>query len=227
MDPLQAMAAFALAAAVMTVTPGLDTALVLRTAATQGPRPALRAGLGISAGVLIWGMATALGLGAVLATSEAAYRLVQIAGGLWLIWMGYGMLRSAWRPAAPTAALQTAALQAGPPGAPQAGRGPSPRGWFRRGLVTNLLNPKVGLFYASFLPPFLPPDLPGPAAVAGFGLVLAFLHALLGTLWFGALVAATRPLAGWLRRAIVQRSLDGLTGGLLLAMGGLVLMGRR
>jgi threonine/homoserine/homoserine lactone efflux protein len=85
----------------------------------------------------------------------------------------------------------------------------------RRGFLTNLLNPKVGVFYVSFLPQFLPDGVPaGP-----FIFLLAALHALMGLAWFALLIAATRPIAGALQRAAVVRWLDRVTGGVFLGFG--------
>ena len=95
MDVATALLSFSIAAALLTITPGLDTALVLRTAAVEGPRRAMLAGAGVVTGVLAWGLIAALGLGAVLAVSELAYRCLQLAGAAYLIWLGIGMLRGA------------------------------------------------------------------------------------------------------------------------------------
>jgi threonine/homoserine/homoserine lactone efflux protein len=85
----------------------------------------------------------------------------------------------------------------------------------RRGLLTNLLNPKVGVFYISFLPQFVPDGVqPAP-----FLLLLAAIHAAMGIAWFALLIAGTRPIAGALRRAAVVRWLDRITGGVFLAFG--------
>lgn len=200
MDPLTAILAFSLAAALLTLTPGLDTALVLRTAAVEGPRQAMLAGAGISLGSLLWGTAAGLGLGAVLAASTAVYEALRLAGAAYLLWLGLGMLRAARR---------------GGQGAPAARPEGPTRNWLLRGLGTNLLNPKVGVFYVSFLPQFLPAEVP----VAAFSALLAGIHATLGLLWFALLVSATASLAGLLRRPAVTRALDGLTGGVLIAFG--------
>ena len=109
------------------------------------PPWAMLAGAGVVTGVLAWGLIAALGLGAVLAVSELAYRCLQFAGAAYLIWLGIGMLRGAFR--------------AREPGLPRV-MAPSAPNWFLRGVMTNLLNPKVGVFYISFLPQFLPVGVP-------------------------------------------------------------------
>lgn len=84
-----------------------------------------------------------------------------------------------------------------------------------KGLLTNLLNPKMGVFYVSFLPQFVPAG----ASVLGFSLLLAALHATLGMVWFALLILGSRPLRHWFAREAVTRWLDGLTGGVLIALG--------
>lgn len=195
-----ALIAFSLAAGLLTITPGLDTALVLRTAAAEGPRRAVLAGLGIVTGCLAWGAAVALGLGALLAASTLAFTILKWAGAAYLVWLGLGLILKP---------RQRFELDAAPA---ESGGGLA---WMRRGFLTNLLNPKVGVFYVSFLPQFLPQGVPaGP-----FIFLLAALHAVMGLVWFAALIAATRPIAGALKRAAVVRWLDRLTGGVFLAFG--------
>ncbi len=86
MYPTIALLTFALAAAVLTITPGVDTALVLRTAAVEGPRRAMAAAFGICCGLLLWGLAVALGIGALLAASFLAYTVLRWVGAAYLVW---------------------------------------------------------------------------------------------------------------------------------------------
>jgi threonine/homoserine/homoserine lactone efflux protein len=95
---------------------------------------------------------------------------------------------------------------------------------FATGVLTNLLNPKVGLFYDSFLPQFVPPNVP----VGPYMLMLGAIHALLGLIWFTCLIAATRPIALWLKKPVFVQACDQLTGGIFVAFGlGLALGSRR
>lgn len=208
MDPtMAALIAFTGAASLLTITPGIDTALVLRTAASQGPNAGVAAAVGICLGCLVWAALVAVGLGALLAASRLAYTGLRWAGGAYLIWLGIGLLR---RP--------RSAFNLG--GGPSPGRGSA----FARGALTNLLNPKVGVFYVSFLPQFAPPGV----ALPGFILLLGAIHAGLGLIWFAALIAATRPLARLLAKPAVLRGLDRATGGVFLLFGlGLALDARR
>jgi threonine/homoserine/homoserine lactone efflux protein len=200
MTVAQALIGFCLAAGLLTLTPGLDTALVLRTAASEGPRPAAMAGLGVCLGTILWGAAVALGLGALLAASHLAFEVLKWAGAAYLVWLGLHLLlkprdRFELKPAGGGAA-----------------RG---RAWFVRGVLNNLLNPKAGVFYVSFLPQFLPRGV----AAAPFLIFLACLHAAMGVVWFAVLIGATRPVAGALRKAAVVRWLDRITGGVFVGFG--------
>lgn len=206
MSPFEAsLIAFTLAAALLTVTPGLDTALVLRTAASEGPRPAFLAGLGICLGCLVWGAVVALGLGALLAASELAYTVLRWLGAAYLVYLGVKLILSKRE--------DFGLGDAGP-----AGSG----AWLWRGLLTNVLNPKVGVFYVSFLPQFIPAGTNVPAMT----FLLAAIHAGLGLIWFAALILATQPLAKALRTPRVVRTLDRLTGGLFLLFGAKLALSR-
>jgi threonine/homoserine/homoserine lactone efflux protein len=206
-DPVSAVLAFTVAAALLTITPGLDTALVLRTATVEGAGEAMAAGAGIVVGVLAWGLLASLGIGAMLAASEIGYRVLQTAGAAYLVWLGSRMFVSAvFRAASEQRTSDTVALDA-------ASRGAS--SWFWRGLMTNLLNPKVGVFYVSLLPQFIPAGV--PAAVFGVG--LATIHAVMGIVWFAAITLATRPFSRLLRRPAFIRSIDSATGSVLIAFG--------
>lgn len=199
--------AFLAAASLLTIAPGLDTALVLRTAAIAGPRRAALAGLGVAVGCFGWAILVALGLGALLAASQVAYTTLRWIGAAYLVWVGYKMLRHPRRSFVP-----------------EAGGNEGQRVAFTTGLLTNLLNPKVGVFYVSFLPQFVPPGV----SVAPYILLLGAIHAVLGLIWFSCLIIATRPLARVLERPSVVQTCDRLTGGMFVAFGaGLALQSRR
>ncbi len=202
------LAAFVAAATVLTITPGLDTALVLRTAATSSARQAVLAGLGIVVGCFGWGALVAMGLGALLMASQLAFSVLKWVGAAYLIRTGYKMLRY---PRASFVIKETDPSGAG-------------RTAFGTGLLTNLLNPKVGIFYVSFLPQFVPSGIP----VAPYLLVLAAIHSVLGIIWFSSLIAATRPISRFLRRPGIVKNCDRVTGGMFVAFGiGLALESRR
>jgi len=197
----QKLVAFALVAGLLTITPGLDTALVLRSSLVQGRWHALLTSLGICAGLLVWGVAASVGISALVTASQIAYDVLRVAGALWMAYLGVRLLRQAF---SRTPHLPTAEVQAAPGSA-----------WssFRSGFLSNLLNPKIGAFYVAVLPQFIPPDV--PSAVAGVALTMV--HVLESLLWFGVLLLAAHTLRRWLERSAVRRWIDGVTGAVLLA----------
>ncbi|KTT04523.1 lysine transporter LysE [Pseudomonas oryzihabitans] len=198
--------AFTLAAALLTLTPGLDTALVLRTAAVEGRAQAWRAALGINLGCLLWGAAVAFGLGALLAVSELAYTLLKYCGAAYLCWLGLNLLLR------PRTTFASASAEQG-----------TSSNWLLKGMLGNVLNPKVGIFYVSFLPQFIPQDQPLIAWT--FGLVA--IHVVLGLLWSLTLIGATRSLGEVLRKAAVIRWLDRTTGVVFLVFAARLVVSRR
>ena len=196
----QSLLAFSAAAALLTITPGLDTAMVLRAATLEGPRRGMLAALGVALGCLIWGSAVSLGLGALLEASHLAYTILKWVGAAYLAWVGARLLL--W----PRSRLADAS--GGAPGR----NGGDP---FRRGLLTNLLNPKVGVFYVTFLPQFIPAHV----NVAAWSFLLACIHVVMGPIWFAILIAALAPLSRFLTRPRVVQTLDRVTGCVFLAFG--------
>jgi threonine/homoserine/homoserine lactone efflux protein len=196
------VAGFGLLALLVTVTPGLDTALVLRAAVTRGRRDAVATALGVTGGVLTWGAAAAVGVSALLTASSVAYDTLRLAGAAYMLWLGGRIL---WR------------LARRDPGSGLSGPGGAGGVWrsARAGLLTNLLNPKVGAFYVSALPQFLPPDTPA----LGMGLVLAGVHAALGLAWFALLVLGAGAVRRRLQGPRVSRTVEGTTGIVLIGFG--------
>ncbi|WP_248958459.1 LysE family translocator [Sphaerisporangium perillae] len=193
----------------MTIVPGLDTALVLRAAVSGGRRHAVATALGVNTGVLVWGAGAAVGVSALLTASHAAYTLLRYAGAAYMVGTGVLMV---WRARRGRGGYEDGdGRQAGGPARAQGGVG---RAWLR-GVVTNLLNPKIGVFYVALLPQFIPQDVPHLPA----GLLLALVHNLEGMVWFGMLIAGTELARGVLGRAGVRRAMDRLTGAVLVAFG--------
>ncbi|MBA6115306.1 LysE family translocator [Pseudomonas sp. NC26] len=183
--------AFTLAATLLTITPGLDTALILRTCTVEGRRQGLRAALGINAGCLLWGAAVAFGLGALIAVSALAYDVLKYCGAVYLAWLGANMLVRPRQALGPAANVSRAEAN-----------------WFFKGMMGNLLNPKVGIFYVSFLPQFIPPGQP----LVAWTFALVGIHVVLGLAWAMLLIGATQSLAGVLRRGPVIQWMDRATG---------------
>ncbi|MER7504639.1 LysE family translocator [Nonomuraea pusilla] len=197
MDITGAVLSFAAVVALLTLTPGLDTALILRTSLVAGRRPAWGVVLGIQLGTLTWGVLTAAGLSALLSASRLAYDVLRWAGAAYLVWMGLRMLLAK--------AQETEVVQE----TVGFGRG------FGRGLLTNLLNPKVGAFYVAMLPQFIPADAPH----AAMGLLLAGVHVAEGLVWSTVLIAFASLMSGFLRSPSVRRLLDRVTGVVIVGFG--------
>ncbi|GIG59388.1 lysine transporter LysE [Longispora fulva] len=193
---LTSLASFALVAGLLTLMPGLDTALVLRTAVAQGRAAAFATALGINVGALIWGAAAAVGVSALLAASQLAYTVLRFVGAGYLVWLGVGMLRRRGTP------------DLTPPA-------PNVRRAWVRGLTTNLLNPKIGAFYVAMLPQFIPAE----SSHLAMGLLLALVHDLEGMAWFTVLICGAHAVRGWLGRRAVRRALDRVTGAALIGFG--------
>jgi threonine/homoserine/homoserine lactone efflux protein len=223
MDTVTALWSFALVVGLLTLTPGLDTALILRTAALRSRPEAWGVVLGIQAGTLAWGTLSSLGVSALLTASHTAYEVLRVAGAGYLLWMGgrmvWGSLRR--RGAAAAAEGGDGGEGADADGGPGAGAVGGVLLGLRRGVLTNLLNPKVGVFYVAVLPQFIPAGAPHLA----MGVLLTCVHVTEGLIWSAVLVAFAGVLRNWLRRPVARRVLDRITGvvvvgfGLRLALG--------
>jgi threonine/homoserine/homoserine lactone efflux protein len=195
------MAAFAAFVVLLTIAPGLDTAFVVRTAAVSGRGAAVAGAAGVGLGCLAWAAASGLGITALLTASRFGYEVVRWGGAAYLVALG---VRFLWR-------SRAAVEPAGGPAVPRR----SAAAALRTGLLTNLLNPKVGVFYLAALPQFLPPGV-NPLIAS---LLLGLVHVAEGLLWFALLIFAVRRAAGWLGRPAVKRRLDQLTGVVFIAFG--------
>jgi threonine/homoserine/homoserine lactone efflux protein len=193
--------AFLGVALLVIVTPGPDTALTIRNALLGGRKGGAFTALGVSAGQAAWATATALGLAALLRASEPAFLAVRSVGAAYLVYLGAHALWSACR-------------REGRPGSPVRGGGPrlAPRAAFRQGLISNLGNPKMAVFFTSLLPQF---GGSSPASLVGLGLVLA----LLTLTWLTAYAVAVARAGRALLRPRVRRALEAATGVALVGLG--------
>jgi threonine/homoserine/homoserine lactone efflux protein len=198
-----ALWSFVLVVGLLTLTPGLDTALILRTATVRSARQAWGVVLGIQTGTLVWGVLASAGITALLTASHVAYEVVRWAGAVYLVWIGVRMLWDTWR---------RQPLGDHDPGVASADGFLA--GW-RRGLLTNLLNPKVGAFYMALLPQFIPAG----ANPLLYGVLLAGIHVALGLLWSTVLVVTARRLRTVLNHPRARRALDRLTGLVVVGFG--------
>jgi threonine/homoserine/homoserine lactone efflux protein len=193
--------AFVAVAVVIVITPGPDMAIVTRNALAHGRGAALMASLGITAGLLVWTVASVAGLAALLASSSEAFTVVKWLGAAYLAYLGLRTLLS----------LREPAVEA-PIGLAGRAGGGSP---FRQGLLSNLLNPKIAVLFTSLIPQFVSP---GPSATIE-SVALAGVFAAIGLVWLVAysIVASTASEA--LSRPPVRRAMNAITGVVLLALG--------
>jgi len=196
----QTYAAFLLTATLLTMVPGLDTAMVLRSATTDGTRAGMATAFGIAVGCLCWGATAAFGLTALLDVWPLAFEGLRWTGAAYLGWLGAQFLLH------PRIALATDE---------DAGRSATISGAIQRGFTTNILNPKVGAFYLTLLPQFVPAGDANQARA----LALAAMHAVIVMIWFSVLAIVTGGIRPWLRRPGVISALDRVTGGILLLLG--------
>ncbi len=195
---------FLVLSAMIIVVPGVDMALVTQQVLMRGRRAGLFAVAGIVTGSGIQATAATVGLSALLAASEPAFTAIKIAGAVYLLWLGAQTL---WR-------ARRSEPDAAGPGFEGAA---TPSRWrsYRSGLLTNLLNAKITVFYVTFLPQFVDP---GAGAVARTGL-LAALFLLMVSVWLLLYVVLLQRLRGVLSRDVVRRRLERVTGVVLVGLG--------
>jgi threonine/homoserine/homoserine lactone efflux protein len=177
-------------AAVVIVTPGQDTALTIRNTLRGGRRDGVLTAVGVATGQLVWAAATSAGLAALLVASEPAFRAIRLFGAAYLVYLG---LQSLWRAVRRRQAHNAVFF----------GR-PRP---FRQGLVSNLGNPKMAIFFSSLLPQFAD-------SFAGL-LVLGIVFAVMTVTWLSVIAR----VGEFLRRPSVSRLVDAVVGAVLVAFG--------
>jgi threonine/homoserine/homoserine lactone efflux protein len=197
------LGAFVAISALIAVIPGPDTAIATRNALVGGRRAGLFTIVGVAIGLAVWTLATGAGIAALLRASEPAFVALKLIGAGYLIFLGVQALWGATR--------RTGARGSGP----IARRPIPPRQALRQGLVTNLGNPKIAVFFTSFLPQFT------PAHDASFGalVLLGLLFCLMGLSWLTLYVLAIARIGDFLRRPRARQVLDGLTGMVLVGFG--------
>jgi RhtB (resistance to homoserine/threonine) family protein len=186
--------------ALLTITPGADMAMVARSVFTGGRRDAFATTLGISAGCLVWAFASAVGVAALLAASRTAYDALRLVGAAYLVWLGVQSLLAARRGAAEPEPVANAGE-----------RRPS----LRQGLLTNLFNPKIAVFYSTFLPQFIAPGDP----VVALSLALAGVHIALGVAWLSLYAWLLHRAVAAFKGSRLRRALDAVTGTVLVGLG--------
>ncbi|WP_369200017.1 LysE family translocator [Streptomyces sp. PU-14G] len=186
--------------AVLTMVPGPDMAVVTKRAVSAGWRDGLRTVGGITAGLLVWGVLTIAGLAAVLAASATAYTAVKLAGAAYLVFLGIQALLHSRR----VRARETGALPDSPAGNP-----------WRTGLVSNVFNPKIAVFYTGLLPTLAPTGLSPHTGMA----LLVLVHAALTAVWLGGYVLLLAKARVFFQKPAVRRTIDRVTGTVLIGFG--------
>ena len=201
--------AFALVAAALTITPGADTMLVLRSVLREGRAAGLATMWGICAGLFVHAAMSAVGVSVILARSATLFQAVKLAGAAYLVWLGG---KSVWEA---SRGRQASAPDVAERSGPLPLRTVGPGRCVRDGFLCNVLNPKVAVFYLAFLPQFIAPGDP----VLRKSLLLAAIHGLEGMAWLTGIAY----LANWARhhllRPVVRRRLETACGAVLVALG--------
>lgn len=200
---------FVVLAAALTLSPGADTLLVIRNVVARGRGAGVATAFGICCGLFVHATLSALGLSVLLAHSAWAYELLRICGALYLLWLGLQSLARALQ-----RTDDKAAVEATTP--------PSRARSFREGLLTNVLNPKVAVFYLAFLPQFV--GLHDP--VFAKSMLLAGIHASMGLAWLAALAAMLDRARALITRPRVKRLFEGVSGGILVGLGARLVFAR-
>ena len=198
---MRELLAFAGLALVVIVVPGPDMALVLRNGLGHGRRAAVETALGINAGLLVWALAAALGIAALLHASAFAFTALKLAGAAYLVLLGVRALIEAWRgTAAPPA-----------PGH----RSRRVRSPFRQGLLSNVLNPKIALVFTTLIPQFVEPGDPAVLRT----ILLAGIFIAMGLAWLTSYALLVARAGDILRRPVVRRAVNTVVGTVLTAFG--------
>ena len=184
---LTAVTTFSLAAALIVLLPGPDTLVTVRALVRGGRRQAVWTALGIETGLVVWVVVAVLGLSAVLRASEVAYLILRLVGAAYLVWLGVQALRSSRSPAV----------------APPA-RGGLLGSGYRAGLLTDLLNPKVGVFFVTFLPGFVPSG----RSVAGVSLLLGGIFIVETAVYLIVLIVLSGSVVRWMTTERIRRRMD-------------------
>lgn len=202
---ITSLTTYLVAITLLTLTPGVDTMLVIRNTARGGWRDGAVSSLGICSGLFIHATISAVGISVILLQAAWAYNALKLAGAGYLVWLGY----CSWRK---VITKQTFAVANG-----AISREKDFIAWrsLREGLLSNVLNPKTAVFYMAFLPQFINPD----HSALSQSLFLAGLHFIIAMLWQCLLALMVRQLKGWLQRPGISRIFDGVTGTVMIALG--------
>lgn len=196
--------AFLGVAVVLVVTPGVDTALVTKNALLYGRPQAIASALGVNLGIVLWTLASALGLAAVVRASAATFDVLKLAGAIYLVALGVQSLRASREHGRERAAAQSSSRQS-----------LSSSLAFRQGLRSNLLNPKIAMLFTSLLPQFIVPG----GSVLTASLLLGGVFNLMGIAWLCSYALAASRARSFLRHSVLAQWLERISGAVLVALG--------
>ncbi|MFB7719230.1 LysE family translocator [Nocardia sp. NPDC056100] len=201
---LAAIVSFTVASVVLVVLPGPDTLVVVRSLVRGGRGAGIRTSIGVLCGLMVWVGAAALGLAALLQASQLGYEILKIVGACYLLWLGVQSLRALRRPAVVDSAAHSSPVS------------PLDRlGSFGAGLLTDLLNPKIGILFVSLLPGFVPDGYSVGWTTVGLGGIYVALTAV----YCAALVMGANAIGDWMRSDRIRRRLDAIAGVALVGFG--------
>jgi threonine/homoserine/homoserine lactone efflux protein len=209
---MAALWAFVGVATLVIVTPGPDTALTVRNALLGGRSCGAATALGVVIGLAVWTVAASAGIAALLVASEPAFVALKLAGAAYLVYLG---VQSLWH------ALRGDAGDAGDAGGPP--RRLAPATALRQGIINDLGNPKIAVFFTTLLPQFAPSHGPAFATLLAFGLLFCAMT----FAWLLVYTVVVGRAGAVLRRPRVRRALDLVTGATLVALGVRVAAERR
>lgn len=193
---------FLIAITLLTMTPGADTMIVLRNTLRGGARDGLVSSFGICLGLFVHAFLSAVGISAILLYSATAFTVLKTIGALYLIYLGLANLKAFWQ--------HTKAKSIAPKKQPF-----SFLRSLREGFLSNVLNPKAVVFYMAFLPQFISPE---HSALAQ-SMFLAFIHFVVATLWQALLIYTICTANGFIMKPSVRKSLDCISGVVMVALG--------
>ncbi|PAR38798.1 threonine transporter RhtB [Vibrio metoecus] len=200
---IQNFEAFLIAITILTLTPGLDTALVIRNTSRAGFADGCTTSLGICFGLFVHATFSAIGISAILAQSAELFQIVKMVGAAYLIWLGISSLRSLMKTGQ---GIEVASLVHAQFRLTRS---------LREGFLSNVLNPKTAVFYLAFLPQFINPDY-SPLAQS---LLMALIHFAIAMVWQCGLAGALSSAKNLLKNASFMRWMEGTTGVVLVALG--------
>lgn len=201
---IQNLDAFLIAITILTLTPGLDTALVIKNTSRSGAKDGCVTSLGICCGLFVHGTFSAIGISAILLQSAQLFQVMKWIGALYLIWLGFSSLRASFN------GLKGLDL----PEADSYRQFAVSRS-LREGFLSNVLNPKTAIFYLAFLPQFIDPE----HSLFMQSFFMAGIHFLIAMLWQCSLAVAINSAQRLLKNASILTWMESMTGAVLIALG--------